>query len=159
MTRLIPVLAALAIGFAIGSTQARAQGTDARDLAQKQLDEGARLFDKKDARAMSETYASDAVLSVLSFDSSYGQFKHEEYRGRSAIAENYKKVFEGMNASSTSKNTVETARLLGSRVMIITGTFQPDIANSLTVAFSQTRVKVGDKWLKQALTIYLVPEN
>ncbi|MFO0960990.1 MAG: hypothetical protein U0800_26715 [Isosphaeraceae bacterium] len=159
MARLPISLATLAIGLALGTPGARAQGTDARDLAQKQLDEGARLFDRRDAKAMAETYAEDAVLSLLSYDAGSGQYKNEEFRGRQAIEENYKKLFDGLNGNTTSKNTVETARLLGSRVLIITGTFQLDISNGLTVPFSQIRIKVGEKWLKQKLTVYLVPEG
>lgn len=161
MTRMPAFLAAMAIGlaFATAATPTQAQGTDARDLAQKQLDEGARQFDEKDARAMAETYTEDAVLSTLNYNKNSGTYEVEDVRGRSLIEQSYKKLFDGMNNPTTSKNTVESARLLGSRVLLITGTFQPDTSNNLTVAFTQTRVKVGEKWLKQKLMIYLVPEN
>lgn len=159
MKRLPIFLATAAIGLALGTTSARAQGTDARDMAQKQLDEGARLFDKHDANAMADTYTSDAVVSILTYDQNSGTYKCEDYKDRSRIAEGYQRVFDGMSGTTTSKNTVESARLVGSRVLLISGTFQPDIANNLTVAFSQVRVKIGEKWLKQKLVVLLVPEG
>src|SRR5262245_52100604 len=95
------------------ATMARAQGTDGRDLAQKVLDQGAKLFDTRDARAMAATYTEDAVLTVLSKDQSTGTYKTEEYRGRGQIEDYYRKLYDGMTESTVSKNMVESARLMG----------------------------------------------
>ena len=142
--------------FTIAATCVQAQGTDGRDLAQKVLDEGARIFDSKDVRAMGATFTEDAVLVVVSKDQSTGHYKTEEQRGRSQIEDFYRKLYDGLTGSTVSKNTVESARLLAPDLMIVSGSFQPNTSNALSLPFTQVRVKVGEKWLKKNLVVFIL---
>lgn len=158
MRRLAFVPIVLACACAGAALPARAQGTDGRDLAQKVLDEGARLFDKRDARAMAETYTDDAVLLVYARDANApGKYKVEEHRGRGAIEDYYRKIYDGATEATVSKNAVEAARLISTDLMIVSGTFQPNVSSALSLGFTQIRVKVGDKWLKKELVLFIAP--
>ena len=110
----------------------------------------------KDVRAMGATFTEDAVLVVVSKDQSTGHYKTEEQRGRSQIEDFYRKLYDGLTGSTVSKNTVESARLLAPDLMIVSGSFQPNTSNALSLPFTQVRVKVGEKWLKKNLVVFIL---
>lgn len=152
MCRLAPLVAFLAFA---PPTPAQSEG-DAKAAAQKILDAGAALFDTKDAQAMAATYVEDAELLYTSKDDSTGRYKTELTRGREAVQKFYEKLFENKN-KTTSRNAVESARMLGSDLLIITGTFQPDISNDGKFPFVQVRTRRGDKWLIMNLQVFILP--
>jgi hypothetical protein len=64
-------------------------------------------------------------------------------------------LFKDDSRRTTSRNTVEDAALLNGDLLVIRGTFQPDVNEPLRVAFVQVRVKRGDKWLIQNLQLFV----
>jgi ketosteroid isomerase-like protein len=151
-------LALLALVLVIAPLSARGQTGDdaAKQLAQKILDQGAALYDTKDAQAMAATYIEDAIVSYMAKDESTGQYKPEIRRGRPDIQALYEKLFENKNAT-TSRNNVEYAHMIGSDFLVIQGTFQPDTSNEGKIPFVQTRMKQGDKWLIANLQLFVLP--
>jgi hypothetical protein len=148
------ILAVLAILF-LGPVFAQADENDAKTVAQGILDKGAALFDTRDAGAMIATYTDDAQLFWFDKDNSTGAFR-STVKDRNEIESLYRDLFKDANAKTTSKNTVEYARYIGSDVLVIHGVFQPDIAKDGKFPFVQTRVKQGDKWLIKTLQLYVV---
>lgn len=151
MNRLVPLALLLALPIS-----AQAQTADAKSTAQKILDQGAALFDTKDAQAMAATYVEDAELLYTSRDDSTGRYKVELTRGREGVQKLYAKLFED-GKKSTSRNVVESATLLRPDLMLIQGTFQPDIAGDGKYPFVQVRTLRGDKWLILNLQVFILP--
>jgi uncharacterized protein (TIGR02246 family) len=151
MKRLVPILVVLLAPLAV-----RAQDDAAKQLAQKLLDAGAKTFDTKDAQAMAATWTEDALLAYVSKDESSGLWKTEVTRGREDIQRFYDKLFENKNPT-TSRNFVESARMIGSDFLVIQGRFQPDTSNEGKVPFVQTRVKRDDQWLIANLQLFVLP--
>jgi len=149
---------ALALALGLFST-ARADDKDAKTLAQEILDKGAKLFDKHDATVMAATYTEDAQIDLIEKDKSTGEIKINVKTGRSEIESFYRDLFKNARESTTSKNTVEFARLLSSDVMLIEGTFQPETDKELKVPFVQMRIKQNDKWLMRTLHLYVLPKE
>jgi ketosteroid isomerase-like protein len=133
-----------------------AQQSDAKVTAQKILDAGAALFDTKDAQAMAATYVEDAELLYTSKDDSTGRYKNEMTRGREGIQKLYEKLFEGDN-KTTSRNVVESATMIRPDLLLIQGSFQPDISNDGKYPFVQVRTLRGDKWLIMNLQVFVLP--
>ncbi len=120
----------LAFFFSLGvSVFARAEDKDAKTLAQEILDKGAALFDKRDAAAMAATYTEDAQLEWIEKDSAAGGIKIDVKKGREEIETVYRDLFKDAKEATTSKNTVEYARFVGSELLVIEGDFQPNVAS------------------------------
>jgi hypothetical protein len=155
--RIITILA-FALSLGLYST-AGADDKDAKTLAQEILDKGAALFDKRDATAMAATYHEEAQIDLIMKDESTGDLKIDAKKGRTEIESFYRDLFKDAKEASTSKNTVEFARLVSPAVMVIHGMFQPDIAKDGQVAFVQMRVKQNDKWIMRSLQLYALPKE
>ena len=148
--------AALVLSFA---ATVRADEADAKPVAQEVLDRGAALFDKRDAVAMAETYTQDAQLEWVEKDSAAGGIKIEVRKGREEIEALYRELFKDMKDATTSKNTVEFARFIGSELMVIEGYFQPNVANDSKFHFVQLRYKKDDKWLVRSLQLFVIGKD
>ncbi len=149
---------AFAISLGLFST-ARADEKDAKTLAQEILDKGAALFDKRDATSMAATYHEEAQIDLIMKDESTGELKIDVKKGRAEIESFYRDLFKDSKEASTSKNTVEYARLVSPDVMVIHGTFQPDTVKEGKVTFVQMRVKQNDKWIMRSLQLFVLPKE
>ena len=137
---------------------ARADEKDAKTVAQGVLDKGSALFDTHDAAAMAATYTEDAQLLWIDKDSTSGEIKVSVKKDRAEIESLYHDLFKDAKEKTTSKNTVEFARLVTPELMVIHGVFQPNLDKPEKFSFVQTRVKVGDKWLIKILELYVFGE-
>jgi hypothetical protein len=137
---------------------ARADEKDAKTVAQGVLDKGAALFDTHDAAAMAATYTEDAQLLWIDKDGTSGEIKVSVKKDRAEIESLYHDLFKDAKEKTTSKNTVEFARLVTPELMVIHGVFQPNLDKPDKFSFVQTRVKVGDKWLIKILDLYVFGE-
>ena len=142
----------------ISPVLARADEKDAKTVAQGVLDKGAALFDTHDAAAMASTYTEDAQLLWIDKDGTSGEIKVSVKKDRAEIESLYHDLFKDAKEKTTSKNTVEFARLVTPELMVIHGVFQPNIDKPDKFSFVQTRVKVGDKWLIKILDLYVFGE-
>jgi ketosteroid isomerase-like protein len=131
----------------------------AKKLAEEILTKGASLFDARDTKGLVATYVEDAVFTLFAKDANSGRVNAEERRGAVEIEEFYRKLFDGQTGATTSKNTVELARLLSPEVLLIEGQFQPDTTRDDAYPFVQVRVKQGDKWLIKSLQIFALPKS
>jgi ketosteroid isomerase-like protein len=138
---------------------ASAAEQDAKKVAQDILTEGAALYDTRDAAAMADSYAEDAELSLVGKDKDTGTYKASVTRGRSAIERFYHNLYRGEKSGTTSRNVVEFAHFVGDDLLIIHGTFQPDISHGRPIPFVQVRAKKGDKWLIMNMQLFLVSEK
>jgi hypothetical protein len=157
MTRALslPILAALlfaALPFASFADDKKRE--DPKTLAQKLLDEGAKEFNRKDARVMARFYTEDAEARLISKENDASGFKTETYRGRAEIEEMYGKVFKG-DEKADARNTVEYARYLGDGLILITGLFEPQITGKIKLEFVQIRQKDGDQWQIRDMQVFL----
>jgi hypothetical protein len=150
------LLALVLAAFPLATARAQLGDDAAKELAQKILDQGAALYDTKDAQAMAATWVEDALFSYMAKDDSTGQWKAEISRGRPEVQRFYEKLFENKN-QTTSRNHVEGAHMIGTDFLVIQGTFQPDTSNEGRVPFVQTRIKKGDKWLIANLQLFVLP--
>jgi hypothetical protein len=141
------------------SFTARADDNDAKTVAQGVLDKGAALFDKHDAAAMAATYTEDAQLEWVEKDSAAGGIKIETRKGREEIEMLYRDFFKDMKEATTSKNTVEFAQFISPQLMVIHGSFQPNVANDAKFHFVQMRFKKDDKWLMKSLTLFVISKD
>jgi hypothetical protein len=141
------------------SNMVRADEKDAKTVAQDVLDKGAVLFDKRDAAVMAATYTEDAQLEWVEKDSATGGIKIDVKKGRQEIETLYHDLFKDAKEATTSKNTVEFARFIGTELMVIQGVFQPNTAKEGTFPFVQVRVKQGDKWLMRSLQLFVIAKD
>lgn len=128
---------------------------DPKALAQGILEKGAVLFDSRSAKAMSETYTDDARVTLYSKENGSNEYTSQIRDSRPDIESMYMELFKDDSRRTTSRNTVEDAALLNGDLLLIRGTFQPDVNEPLRVAFVQVRVKRGDKWLIQNLQLFV----
>jgi hypothetical protein len=136
-----------------------ARAEDAKTLAQNLLDKGAALFNTRDPAAMAATYVPDAELKLFLKDSESGQFKAEVSHGRAAIEQAYANLFKDVDRALQSRNVVEYAHFIGTDLLVIHGTFNPDLPNfDKKVPFVQVRTKQGDAWRILSLHLFVVPE-
>jgi hypothetical protein len=150
----------LVLGVALAfPSLSEAQEKDAKSLAQEILDKGAALFDTRDATAMAATYTEDAQIEWISKDDSTGEIKIDVKKGRTEIESLYHDIFKDGKEKTTSKNTVEFARLIAPDLMLIQGVFQPNVANDGKFPFVQFRVKQADKWLMKNLQFFVVSQE
>lgn len=148
-------IAILSLACLFTPVLASAQDKDAKTVAQDLLTKGAALFDNRDAAVMAETYTEDARLALVSKDRDTGKFKIDLKEGRSEIEKGYKEFFSNSKERTTSKNTVEYAKFLTPDLLLIYGEFEP-VVNQGKFAFTQERVRQGDRWLIQNLRLYIV---
>jgi hypothetical protein len=150
----------LALTLILGALPtAGADEKDAKTIAQEFLDKGATLFDRRDWAALAATYHEDAQIDLVSKDESTGDLKSDVKKGRAEIEAFYQDIFKNNNEATTSKNTVEYARLVTSDMMIIHGTFQPDTTKELKIAFVQMRTRKDDKWILRSLQLYAMAKE
>ena len=162
MTRARIAAAAFALALALPFLPSSAFGDepkpeDAKALAQKILDEGAKDFSRKDARVMARSYTEDAEAKLVSKEES-GGIKTETHRGRVEIEAFYRKLFES-DQKGEARNTVEYARYLGPTLLMITGKFKPIETGEIELEFVQIRQKDGDHWLIRDMQVFLVPKS
>lgn len=152
----MPRTLALALLLAL---PAAALADDVKAEAQALLDKGAKLFDARDSAALAATYTEDAQVHWFAKDESTGEFKDTVKDGRGAIEALYLDFFKEPKDKTTSRNVVESARLVAPDLMIVQGTFQPDVDKPGKYPFVQVRVKQGDQWLMKALQLFIVSQD
>jgi hypothetical protein len=156
MTRLVVLVLGLALALPFSS---KAQEKDANTLAQQILDKGAALFDTRDATAMAATYTEDAQIEWIAKDDSTGEIKVDVKKGRVEIESLYHDLFKDAKEKTTSKNTVDFARLIAPDLLLIQGIFQPNVANKGKYPFVQLRVKQGEKWAMKNLQFFVMSQE
>jgi hypothetical protein len=154
MKRLALLVLVVAAGVPV-----RADDPDPKNQAQDILNKGSALFDARDAAAMAATYTEDAQLLWLDRDNSTGEFRTNTKKDRAEIEALYRDLYKDAKEKTTSKNTVEHAKLLTPELMVIHGEFQPDTSKDGKFSFVQVRIKSGDKWLIKTLQIFVVSPN
>ena len=154
--------AVLALALVLSSTPASAVDTPeaAKAVAEKALKAGAALFDSKDAKGLAETYADDAVLTIVTRDKDTRLVKKDVRNGRPDIEAFYQQMFTS-ESMFHAKNTVEHARWAGEDAVTIVGVFETDAtsADSMKLSFVQTRVKQGGAWRIIDLQVFFLPEK
>ncbi|WP_152049777.1 YybH family protein [Tautonia marina] len=134
-----------------------APAQDATATATQLLEAGAATFDTKDAAAMAATYTDDAVITLYSKTDSSLETQH--YQGKERIQKLYADLFKD-SAQTTSRNVVEYARFVGPEMLLIGGTFEPDLGGSLILQFVQVRVRQdGGVWRIQNLQLFPIPNS
>jgi hypothetical protein len=151
----MPRLAALALVLAAGlTTSARAEDADAKAIAQEVLNKGSALFDARDVAGLLATYDDDPQVVWVEKDGTTGEIKETVKRGKAEVEAIYTDHFKNVAEKTTSKNVVDYARSIGPDVLLIQGTFQPDVAKPGKYPFVQLRVKNGDRWLLKTLHLF-----
>jgi hypothetical protein len=128
-------------------------------LANQLLTQGSALFDKHDAAMMAWTYVENGEVQLIIKEQNSDTYKREVRTGRTAIQEGYADIFKDMTPSTHSRNVVESARFVGTTVLVIQGTFQPDTNKADTVPFVQVRVKDGRTWKLLSVQLYVLPQS
>jgi hypothetical protein len=153
-------VAILTLGLIVSSPfTAHALDEDAKAQAQAILDKGSALFDKKDAAVMAATYTEDGQILWVAKEENSSEIGASVKKGRAEVETFYREVFKDPQEKTTSKNAVDFARLIAPDLMVIHGTFQPDVAKAGKYPFVQTRVKQGDKWLIKTLQFFVFSED
>ena len=152
MTRLAAL--ALALVLAAALTHSVRADEDARAIAQDVLNKGSALFDAKDVAGLLATYDDDPAVVWVEKDGTTGEVKESVKRGKAEVESLYADHFKNVSEKTTSKNVVEHARSIGPDMLLITGTFQPDVAKPGKYPFVQLRVKKGDRWLLKDLHLF-----
>jgi hypothetical protein len=147
----------LSLALVLSST-AWAQEADAKKLAQAILDKGSALYDTHNAAAMAATYTDDAKILWYS-KTDTGTIEVGIKSGRSEIEDLYRDMFKDPNEKTTSRNTVDYARLVSPELLVIHGVFEPNVANTGKYPFVQVRVKEGDKWLMKTLQFFAISQD
>jgi hypothetical protein len=158
MKRMIMTVSALAALALVVAPVSGRNADEALQLAKKLTEEGAATFNTANSKAMAAFYTEDAKVFLQTKNENGISIK--EYDGRAEIEQLYADLFKN-HGTIESKNTVEYAKLLTSDLLVIAGTFEPNLqdANRIKVPFYQVRVKQGDKWLMNSLRIFLVSEK
>jgi ketosteroid isomerase-like protein len=134
-----------------------APAQDATATATQLLQAGAATFDTKDAAAMAATYTEDAEITL--FTQSDSSLQAQQYQGKERIHKLYADLFKNA-AESTSRNVVEYARFVGPDVLLIGGTFEPDVGGDLILQFVQVRVRQdGGAWRIRNLQLFQIPNS
>jgi hypothetical protein len=107
---------------------------------------------------MAATYAEDAELQLIDKDNSSGEIKINLKKDRPEIEDFYRELFKDKE-KTTSRNTVEFARLASPEILVIHGVFQLDVNKDGKFPFVQMRVKKGDKWFIKSLQFYLFSQD
>src|SRR5437762_3040533 len=140
MKRSMTMISALFLGAGLltpvlGQDQA---ADEAMKLAKKLTEAGAATFNTANAKAMAAYYTEDAKVFLQSRGDT--GISTKEYDGRGEIEGLYADLFKDPGTIQ-SKNTVEYAKLLASDVLVIAGTFEPNLnaADPLKLPFYQVR--------------------
>jgi ketosteroid isomerase-like protein len=149
------VLSLFALTLIVPALRAE-EGGEATKLAEKLTTEGAATYSTKNAKAMAAYYTEDATVTLYSKDKDTGQTKTDVKHGRDEIEAMYQDLFKNAGTIEA-KNTVQLARMIDSNMLVIYGTFQPDVNDTLKVEFVQVRVKRDDKWLMTNVQLFLGP--
>ena len=147
----------LALALTLFVAPAPESAEDALKLATKLTTEGSANFDKKDAKALAESYTEDATVTLMSKDKETGLPKLDVKRGRGEIQELYQGLFKDAGPIH-SRNDVEHAKLVGD-FLIINGVFDPDLGYSFKIAFTQIRFKQNDRWLILSMELMIQEEK
>jgi hypothetical protein len=137
----------------------RGADLDAKKQAQGILDQGAALFAKRDAEAMARTYTDEARVVLVSKDKDTQEYKTDIREGRTAIHDLYRTMYEHSDATITARNTVDFARRVAPDLLVIQGSFEPNVGNGPAYPFVQVRKKAGDKWLIMSLQLFISPQS
>jgi hypothetical protein len=156
MTRLSILAFSLLVSLPVA---ARAQQGSAEATARKFLDKGAALYDAKDAPGLAATYTEDAQIHWVNRDESAGEVKESVKSGRAEIESFYREVFAGSQEKATSRNNVDYARFVTPDLLVVQGTFQPDVSKTGKYPFVQVRVRKGDRWLMKSLTFFVFSQD
>lgn len=149
-------MASLTLSFVL-LAWATAPAQDATATATRLLEAGSATFDTKDAAAMAATYTDDAHITLYSTNDS--SLKTQHYRGNEQIQKLYTDLFKD-SGPITSRNVVEYARFVGPDVLLIGGTFEPDLGGSLILQFVQVRIQEeGGVWRIQNLQLFPIPNS
>src|SRR3954447_17096682 len=95
-----------------------AQDVDAKKLAQEILDKGSALYDTHNAASMAATYTEDAKILWYSKNDT-GTIEMGVKSGRAEIEDLYRDMFKDPSEKSTSRNTVEFARLVSPELLVV----------------------------------------
>ncbi len=137
----------------------RLDDAEAARIAREALTKGAALFDARDATIMASTFTDDAQIHWFDKEESTGKLKRTIKDGRGEIEALYQDFFKDAKEKTTSRNNIESARLIAPDVVIIQGTFEPDVSKPGKFPFVQTRVKQGEKWLVKSLDFYVISQD
>lgn len=151
------VLALCGFNLAPAIATAAAGDEKAQTLATELLTKGAALYDTYNASAMAATYTENAEVHLVLRDQGTGKYNSQDTRGHTAIEKLYHDLFEG-KSNTKSKNIVESAHFVGDDLLIIHGTFAPDLGTNSKIPFVQVRVKEGDNWRIMSLQLFVVNE-
>jgi hypothetical protein len=152
-----PTLAAFVLLAPFAHTLAVAEDTEAVKLAKEITTAGAKLFDAKDAKGLASTYTESGQIILTSKNES-GGLKEEVTQGREDVQRFYERLFAD-SGTIESKNLIDSARLLGTDILLITGTFEVTRdAKTSHFPFVQVRIKQGEKWLMSSVRIFVLPD-
>jgi hypothetical protein len=108
---------------------------------------------------MAATYTEDAELTLVAKDKGTGEYKPQDTRGRAAVQRFYQDLFKDQKPGTRSRNMVEFAHFVGGDLLIIHGTFTPDVDQGGAFPFVQVRAKAGERWLIMSLQVFVVSES
>lgn len=129
---------------------------DPTALARRLLTKGEELFNARDAAGLAATYADDARIELF-LRQEGGGWDVKSYEGNEEIRSNYANLFNN-EGSINARNVVEYARLVGDDLLVIAGTFEPDLASGLLIQFEQVRIRDRDgRWLIRRLQLVPIP--
>jgi hypothetical protein len=128
---------------------------EAMQLARKLTTLGAATYDSHDAAAMAAFYTEHARIKMVTRGPE--GYKVTRTSGRAEIEKLYAGLFKN-DRPTHARNTVEYARFLAPDLLMITGTFEPDLG-ALKVPFVQMRVHHKGHWLMNDLTIFVLPAS
>ena len=143
------------LAFAINGASASAE--DAKAIAVKVTNAGAVLFDARDSKGLSLTYAEDARLEIISRDKDTGDLKTETRVGRAEIEAYYQQHFKS-DSPIHARNQVEYARLLDPDLLTISGIFEPNTESSeaFKLPFNQVRARQNGEWRIVSLQLFIM---
>jgi hypothetical protein len=150
---LLTLAALLMASSPVWADDSPASRNEAMQLARKLLTVGAATYDSHDAAAMAAFYTDHARVKMVG--KGEAGYKVTLYNGRTEIEKLYAGLFKS-DKPTHARNTVEYARFIAPDLLMITGTFEPDIG-SIQVPFVQMRVNHKGQWLMSDLTIFMVP--
>ena len=160
---LVCLLLAPAIAYAQGT-----EADNARELAQRLLDQGSAHVDAKNHEELVATYAEDATVTLVCKDPDTGNYMIEvrsiQKNGRWSFEQMNRDMHQGLLPENgpkkiASKNTVEYASMIAPDLLVIHGKFQPYRDEAMSWPFIQVRRQHGDKWLIMSQRIFLNGER
>jgi ketosteroid isomerase-like protein len=154
-TTLLTLAALVTAASPVRADDSPASRREAMNLARQLTTIGAATYNSHDAAAMAAFYTPDATVKMVGKDD--GGTKVTLYSGRTEIEKLYAGLFKS-DQPTHARNTVEYARFVAPDMLLITGTFEPDLG-SIKVPFVQMRVHQNGHWLMSELTVFVLPGN